>query len=149
MIVTNTPSLGVSYRRFFFFFFYWIKLLFKTSSVWLTQGYEDWLRHKADKDVNHRLTTVIQDEEFLQIQAMTIQVRWRYRSTTRVRFTSTVKINAYLSSLPILAVVYRFFYLFYLPTANLPIYHNLPISTDCFADLPNFNFFYRSFCYFM
>ena len=53
---------------------------------------------------------------------------------------------AYLSSLPILAVVYRFFYL---PTANLPIYHNLPISTDFFEDLPNFNFFYRSFCYFM
>ena len=52
----------------------------------------------------------------------------------------------YLSSLPILAVVYRFFYL---PTANLPIYHNLPISTDFFEDLPNFNFFYRSFCYFM
>ena len=50
----------------------------------------------------------------------------------------------YLSSLPILAVVYRFFYL---PTANLPIYHNLPISTDFFADLPNFNFFYRNlFC---
>ena len=57
--------------------------------------------------------------------------------------------HPYLSSLPILAVVYRFFYLFYLPTANLPIYHNLPISTDFFADLPNFNFFYRSFCYFM
>ena len=56
---------------------------------------------------------------------------------------------AYLSSLPILAVVYRLFYLFYLPTANLPIYHNLPISTNFFADLPNFNFFYRSFCYFM
>ena len=54
--------------------------------------------------------------------------------------------NPYLSSLPILAVVYRFVYL---PTANLPIYHNLPISTDFFADLPNFNFFYRSFCYFM
>ena len=47
-------------------------------------------------------------------------------------------VQAYLSSLPILAVVYRFFYL---PTANLPIYHNLPISTDFFADLPNFNFF--------
>ena len=31
--------------------------------------------------------------------------------------------------------------IFYLPTANLPIYHNLPISTDFFADLPNFNFF--------
>ena len=29
------------------------------------------------------------------------------------------------SSLPILAVVYRFFYL---PIANLPIYHNLPVS---------------------
>ena len=55
-------------------------------------------------------------------------------------------IPTYLSSLPILAVVYRFFYL---PTANLPIYHNLPISTDFFADLPNFNFFYWSFCYFM
>ena len=53
---------------------------------------------------------------------------------------------AYLSSLTILAVVYRFFYL---PTANLPIYHNLPISTDFVVDLPNFNFFYRSFCYFM
>ena len=49
----------------------------------------------------------------------------------------TDKTSAYLSSLPILAVVYRFFYL---PTANLPIYHNLPISTDFFADLPNFNF---------
>ena len=46
----------------------------------------------------------------------------------------------YLSSLPILAVVYRFFYL---PTANLPIYHNLPISTDFFVDLPNFLFFLR------
>ena len=31
--------------------------------------------------------------------------------------------------------------------ANLPIYHNLPISTDFFADLPNFNFFYRTFMY--
>ena len=31
--------------------------------------------------------------------------------------------------------------IFYLPTANLPIYHNLLISTDFFADLPNFNFF--------
>ena len=31
--------------------------------------------------------------------------------------------------------------IFYLPTANLPIYHNLPISTDFFADLPNFSFF--------
>ena len=49
---------------------------------------------------------------------------------------------SYLSSLPILAVVYRFFYL---PTANLPIYHNLPISTDFFADLPNFNFFLPKF----
>ena len=55
---------------------------------------------------------------------------------------------AYLSSLPILAVVYRFFYLFYLPTANLPIYHNLPISTDFFADLPNFNFFLPIFLLF-
>ena len=63
-------------------------------------------------------------------------------------FTRDVEVNSdtvydwhtYLSSLPILAVVYRFFYL---PTANLPIYHNLPISTDFFVDLPNFNFFYR------
>ena len=31
--------------------------------------------------------------------------------------------------------------------ANLPIYHNLPISTDFFADLPNFNFFCRTFMY--
>ena len=54
-----------------------------------------------------------------------------------------VKSTDFGGSLPI------FFYLFYLPTANLPIYHNLPISTDFFADLPNFNFFYRSFCYFM
>ena len=58
------------------------------------------------------------------------------------RFTTDTVDNphptiTYLSSLPILAVVYRFFYL---PTANLPIYHNLPISTDFFADLPNFNF---------
>ena len=51
----------------------------------------------------------------------------------------------YLSSLPILAVVYRFVYL---PTANLPIYHNLPISTDFFADLPNFNFFLPIFLLF-
>ena len=50
----------------------------------------------------------------------------------------SIEIQSYLSSLPILAVVYR---LFYLPTANLPIYHNLPISTDFFADLPNFNFY--------
>ena len=35
--------------------------------------------------------------------------------------------TSYLSSLPILAVVYRFFYL---PTTNLPIYHNLPIPTN-------------------
>ena len=53
--------------------------------------------------------------------------------------------GSYLSSRPILVVVYRFLGFFYLPTANLPIYHNLPISTDFFADLPNFNFFYRYF----
>ena len=45
--------------------------------------------------------------------------------------TIPVKSTDFGGSLPI----------FYLSTANLPIYHNLPISTDFFADLPNFNFF--------
>ena len=53
---------------------------------------------------------------------------------------------AYLSSLLILAVVYRFF-LPFLPSYRQPT--DLPQSTDFFTDLANFNFFYRSFCYFM
>ena len=30
----------------------------------------------------------------------------------------------------------------YAEALDLPIYHNLPICTDFFEDLPNFNFFY-------
>ena len=35
----------------------------------------------------------------------------------------------------------------FLPSYRQPT--DLPQSTDFFADLPNFNFFYGSFCYFM
>ena len=55
-------------------------------------------------------------------------------------------VSTYLSSLPILAVVYRFFYL---PTANLPIYHNLPILSRIYRILIFSTDFFYSFCYFM
>ena len=40
----------------------------------ISQGYEDFLRHRADKEVNHREAIVIRDGKTQAIRSMEIQV---------------------------------------------------------------------------
>ncbi|XP_069104110.1 phospholipid-transporting ATPase IF-like isoform X3 [Argopecten irradians] len=49
-------------------------LVFVVSVTAIKQGYEDFLRHKADKEVNNRRTLVIRDGELQEIKAMKIKV---------------------------------------------------------------------------
>ena len=48
----------------------------KVTNISISQGYEDWLRHIADNEVNHRQTTVIRDGVALtKCKAMDIKVK--------------------------------------------------------------------------
>ena len=38
------------------------------------QGYEDWLRHRADKEVNHREVELVKDGEIVNVRSMDIKV---------------------------------------------------------------------------
>ncbi|KAL4220158.1 putative phospholipid-transporting ATPase IF [Mactra antiquata] len=51
-----------------------VPLVFVISCTAIKQGYEDWLRHKSDNEVNHREVTVIRDGILTTIKSMHIKV---------------------------------------------------------------------------
>ena len=55
-------------------FFLLAKHVHFQHSAFCLQGYEDWLRHKADKEVNHRATKIVQHGGIREAKAMEIRV---------------------------------------------------------------------------
>ncbi|XP_013415921.1 probable phospholipid-transporting ATPase IF [Lingula anatina] len=51
-----------------------LPLIFVITTTGIKQGYEDWLRHKSDKEVNNRPAWVLRGDRFVEIRAMDIQV---------------------------------------------------------------------------
>ncbi|WAR27505.1 AT11B-like protein, partial [Mya arenaria] len=51
-----------------------LPLLFVVTVTAIKQGYEDWLRHKADREVNYRKVELVRDGEISSIMSMDIKV---------------------------------------------------------------------------
>lgn len=46
----------------------------KYSSCFKLQGYEDWLRHKADREVNCRTNLIVHNGQLQEVKAMNVEV---------------------------------------------------------------------------
>lgn len=51
-----------------------LPLVFVVSVTTIKQGYEDWLRHKADDEVNNQQVNVIRNDQLIGIKSMNIKV---------------------------------------------------------------------------
>ena len=98
-----------------------MSIILSHSEVFLGQNHSVW----------DSMMLILAAREILYTGPLRFETCWQIYGVLIYKRYIPVKSTDFGGSLPI----------FYLPTANLPIYHNLPISTDFFADLPNFNFF--------